>query len=135
MTRVTWLHDPSPRNRRTHWCNRLQVHGQAGACEAAERSRSGGIVAEALTHKSNIGDWGIFVKDVDHHAAIVAGNGRRWWYNSSLALNLALPTRYAKTGSEPIFCGSGPNQWRRPRTRTLNFMLGPGVGSVLVSST
>ena len=30
----------------------------------------------------------------ERHAAIVAGNGRRWWHNSSLLLNRALPTRY-----------------------------------------
>jgi RNA-directed DNA polymerase len=28
------------------------------------------------------------------HAAIVAGNARRWWYNSSRLINLALPIRY-----------------------------------------
>jgi RNA-directed DNA polymerase len=28
------------------------------------------------------------------HATIVAGNSRRWWHNSSLLLNCALPTRY-----------------------------------------
>jgi len=30
----------------------------------------------------------------EQHAAIVAGNGRRWWHNSSLLLNRALPPRY-----------------------------------------
>ncbi|HEX6612128.1 MAG TPA: group II intron reverse transcriptase/maturase [Hyphomicrobiaceae bacterium] len=30
----------------------------------------------------------------EDHAAIVAGNARRWWYNSSRLLNRALPTRY-----------------------------------------
>jgi group II intron reverse transcriptase/maturase len=29
-----------------------------------------------------------------NHAAIVAGNARRWWHNSSLLLNRALPIRY-----------------------------------------
>lgn len=31
---------------------------------------------------------------VADQAAIVAGNSRRWWYNSSRLLNRALPTRY-----------------------------------------
>jgi RNA-directed DNA polymerase len=30
----------------------------------------------------------------EDHAAIIAGNGRRWWHNSSRLLNRALPTRY-----------------------------------------
>jgi group II intron reverse transcriptase/maturase len=30
----------------------------------------------------------------DDHAAIIAGNARRWWHNSSRLLNRALPTRY-----------------------------------------
>lgn len=30
----------------------------------------------------------------EDHAAIVAGNSRRWWYNSSRLLNRALPIRY-----------------------------------------
>lgn len=30
----------------------------------------------------------------EDHAAIVAGNARRWWHNSSRLLNRALPTRY-----------------------------------------
>ncbi len=30
----------------------------------------------------------------ENHSAIVAGNSRRWWHNSSRLLNRALPTRY-----------------------------------------
>lgn len=30
----------------------------------------------------------------EDHAAIIAGNARRWWYTSSRLLNRALPTRY-----------------------------------------
>lgn len=30
----------------------------------------------------------------EDHAAVVAGNARRWWYNSSRLLNRALPNRY-----------------------------------------
>ena len=29
----------------------------------------------------------------DHAASRVAGNGRRWWHNSALALHIALPNR------------------------------------------